>query len=275
MTGSGNLGRRAFSGCSRSRRTRGRTVRPVGAARVGEGARQRGLAPGGAGERAADDRGEPVGRLLDLGPLVAPGLGDAVEDGREAGHAVAVVGREVGAAEERAAVGGQEHRHRPAAAAECLERGHVDLVDVGPLLAVDLDADELLVQQSGDLGVHEALALHDVAPVARRVADREEDRLVLGLGLGERLGTPGIPVDRVVGVEQQVGARLPGEPVGGRPRLWPGRRRGPAARAARSMPIARPARAGFQGRRRIAVSFALGCIASGDESGPVGPSMTP
>ena len=50
--------------------------------------------------------------------------------------------RKVRAAEERAAVGGQEHRHRPAAGAERLERGHVDLVDVGPLLAVDLDADE-------------------------------------------------------------------------------------------------------------------------------------
>ena len=48
----------------------------------------------------------------------------------------------------------------------------------------------MLVEEPGDLGVHEALALHDVAPVARAVADREEDRLVLGLGPGERLGPP-------------------------------------------------------------------------------------
>ena len=119
----------------------GRTARVSGACRL----------PFDVGERAADDLGEPVGRLLDLGPLVAPGVGHPGEDRREPADAVAVLGGEVGAAEEGAAVGGQEHRHRPAAVAERLERGHVDLVDVGPLLAVDLDADELLVQELGDL----------------------------------------------------------------------------------------------------------------------------
>ena len=45
---------------------------------------------------------------------------------------------------------------RPAAAARHgLHRLHVDRVDVGPLLAVDLDADELLVQQPAIVGVLE------------------------------------------------------------------------------------------------------------------------
>ena len=63
-----------------------------------------------------------------------------------------------------------------------LGREHVDLVEVGPLFAVDLDVDEVLVHERAAIaGIRERLALHHVAPVAGRVADREEDRLVLGL----------------------------------------------------------------------------------------------
>ena len=58
-------------------------------------------------------------------------------------------------------------------------RVHVDRVDVRALLAVDLDADEALVHQRRDLRVLEGLALHHVAPVAGRVADRDEQRAVL------------------------------------------------------------------------------------------------
>ena len=112
---------------------------------------------------------------------------------------LAVAGREVRFPVEGPAVGQEEHRHRPPSRAERLECGHVDLIDVGSLLAIDLDAHEMLIQELGDLGIHEALALHDVAPVARAVADREEDRLLLGLGPGERLGPPGIPVHRDCG----------------------------------------------------------------------------
>ena len=62
-------------------------------------------------------------------------------------------------------------------------------------------------------GVLERLVLHHVAPVAGRVADREQDRPVLLAGAGERLVAPGVPVDRVLGVLEQVGAGLRGEPV--------------------------------------------------------------
>ncbi len=141
----------------------------------------------------------------------------ALSSEREAGPAPAILRREVGAGEERLQLGRQEHRVRPAAlAGQDLGGGHVDLVEVGPLLAVHLDADELLVHQRRDLGIGERLALHDVAPVAGRVADREEDRLVLGARSGDRLLAPGVPVDRVVGVEQEVGAGLAGQAVGRR-----------------------------------------------------------
>ena len=58
--------------------------------------------------------------------------------------------REVRTEVERLAVGGQEHRHRPAALpGRGLHGLHVDGVDVGPLLAVDLDGDEVLVEVRG------------------------------------------------------------------------------------------------------------------------------
>ena len=94
-----------------------------------------------------------------------------------------------------------------------LHRVHVDRIDVRALLAVDLDADEALVHQRRDLRVLEGLALHHVAPVAGGVADRDEDRLVLAAGAGERLLAPRVPVDRVVRVLEQVGGGLCGESV--------------------------------------------------------------
>ena len=122
--------------------------------------------------------------------------------------------REVGAAVERLAVGGEEHRHRPAAApGHRLHGVHVHGVDVGALLAVDLDVDEPGVHVGGDLGVLEALVGHHMAPVARRVADRQQHRHVALAGLGERLRSPRVPVDRVVAVLAEVRRGLAGEPV--------------------------------------------------------------
>src|SRR5258705_547175 len=82
----------------------------------------------------------------------------------------------------------ENHRERPAAVTgEHLHRTHVDVVEVGPLLAVDLDAYEQVVHERGDPLVLERLVLHDVAPVARRVAYTDEDGLVLTARAVERL----------------------------------------------------------------------------------------
>ncbi len=122
---------------------------------------------------------------------------------------------EVGAAEERLPIGRQPDAHRPAARLiERLHGGHVDRVDVGPLFAVDLDADVVAVHEGGDLFVLERLGLHHVAPVAGGVADRQEDRPSQAPRLLERLVPPGAPVDRVVRVLQEVGARFEDQPVG-------------------------------------------------------------
>ena len=125
--------------------------------------------------------GEPLGHAVaarsDLGRLPVPPLGHGQEDVAPAGHSVALLGREVGARVEGHLLGGQEHVERPAAAAGHRLAGlHVDRVEVRALLAVELHAHEALVHQRGGPRVLEGLALHHVAPVAGRVADREHDR---------------------------------------------------------------------------------------------------
>ncbi len=163
---------------------------------------------------AAERFGEPARLVEQFAPATRPRLLHAAAELDEARHAAPALLREVGASEERLAFGGHEHRHRPpAAAGHGLYRVHVDGVDVGSLFAVDLDGDEEFVDDGGGGIVLEALVGHHVTPVAGGITDGQEDRLVLGTRLLERLGTPRIPVDRVGGVLAQIGRGLVGEPV--------------------------------------------------------------
>ena len=104
--------------------------------------------------------------------LRPPGLRERAQQLREAGPPPARLGREVGAAPERFAVGIEEHGERPAALfVHALERVLIDGVHVRAFLAVHLHIDEQLVHQPGDGLVLEALMRHDMAPVAGGVAD--------------------------------------------------------------------------------------------------------
>ncbi len=185
----------------------------------GRGQDLRGREPGRPGRRPdalrLDERlDEPETGPLDLGALRRPRLADAVEHLAERRHAVARGVREVGAAEERASLGGQEQAHRPAALARHrLDRPHVQPVEVRALLAIHLDRDEAGVEHRGRRLVLERLALHHVAPMAGRVADREEDRAVEEPRPGERVRSPGEPVDRVVRMLEEIGTGLAGQPV--------------------------------------------------------------
>ena len=163
---------------------------------------------------------------------------------REARQAVAIVRREVRAAEERLQLRGEEYVQRPSpAAGHRLHRAHVQLVDVGPLLAVDLDRHVVRVEELGDRRILEGLALHHVAPVAGGVADREEDRPVELARALERFTPPWIPVDRVVSVLEQVRARLGRESVG-------------HPRQCRTDDRQRPRREPWRGRRSLAALVA-------------------
>ena len=159
-----------------------------------------------------------LGHVLRLVPV---GLHHRLQHPGEPRHALPVLGRVVGAAEKRLPLGGQEHGHGPAAPpGQHLHRVHVDLVQVGPLLPVHLDAHVVLVHQRGDGLVLEGLMLHHVAPVTGRVADAQKDRLVLRPGLGKGLLSPGEPIHRVAGVLQQIRARLVGQAVHRYVLLW-------------------------------------------------------
>ena len=148
MSGWGNLGAGPkppqWGSKRRARASRARVSRAGAVGQGGVGGR------GGQVGHPAEGRREPVGLLADLGPLVPPPLVDRPQDLLEGGHAVAGLVRVVGAAVEGAAVGGEEDGHGPAAVAgHGLHRLHVDGVDVGPLLPVDLDVDEQLVHEGG------------------------------------------------------------------------------------------------------------------------------
>jgi hypothetical protein len=137
--------------------------------------------------------------VQDLFTAILVGVGDAEEELLEGGHATRRYGRKVGAAVERGAFGGEEDGHRPAAMpGEGLDGGHVDRVDVGSFLAVYLYVHEVLVHHAGCLIVLEGLTLHNVAPVARAVADREKDGFVLLTRPLQCLLAPGVPVHRIV-----------------------------------------------------------------------------
>ena len=162
--------------------------------------------------------GQPLAQALTAGPdlltALVPRLPDRLQHLRPRGHSRTRLGREVGSAVERQLLGREEHVQRPAAVAgHRLDGLHVQRVHVGALLAVDLHAHELLVHQHRRALVLEGLALHHVAPVAGRIADRDEQRLVLRAGACQCRRSPWQPVDRVVGVLAQVRGGLVGQCV--------------------------------------------------------------
>ena len=154
--------------------------------------------------------------LVDLRPVAAVVLVHPAQQVGEGRQAVAGFLGEIGAAEERHLVRGQKHGQRPAAAAtgQHLVGQLIDAVQVRPFLAIDLDVDEQAVHHRRRGGVLEGLVRHHVAPVAGRVANGKQDRLVLRARQGQRRVAPGVPVDRVVGVLQQVRTALGSQAVG-------------------------------------------------------------
>ncbi len=100
--------------------------------------------PGGGGR--ADMLDQLLARVQQLASAVAIGVGDAQQHAPEGRQTMAILGRKVSAAIERHAIWRHEHCHRPAAAAgHGLNSGHIDIIDIGSLFAVDLDINEVFV----------------------------------------------------------------------------------------------------------------------------------
>ena len=144
-----------------------------------------------------------------------PRAGDLLQHLQETRAAILHLRRPVGAAEEGLALRCEKNIQRPAArAGHGLHEGHVNLVHVRALLAVHLDAHKILVEKLRQLLALKRFALHHMAPMARRVADAQEDGLVLAPRLLEGLLAPREPVHRIVRVLEQVGRLLLRETVG-------------------------------------------------------------
>ena len=125
--------------------------------------------------------------------LCAPDIVDGVHEAQKVSF------WKVCAAVERLAIWREKDGHRPATSTgERLHSIHVDGVDIGAFLAVDLHVDEQSVHLRGDIDVFKALVRHHVAPVAGAVTNAQQDRHVALGRRGKRLGPPGIPIDRVV-----------------------------------------------------------------------------
>ena len=159
---------------------------------------------------------ESVAQRFDIGPdalgMRMVDVGDLLQNRAEARPSITGLLGEIGAAPERLAVRRQKHRQRPAARlTHRMQRGHVDLVDVRALFAIDLDGDEQIIHERGSIAVLEALVRHHMAPMARRIADRQQDRLVRPFRLRQRVFAPRAPVDRIVLVLKKIGARGPAE----------------------------------------------------------------
>ncbi len=166
---------------------------------------------GGGGGEMCHQRRRIQGDGLGLGAI---DVGDFAQYIDECRAAVAGGLGEVGTAPDGSAVRRQEHGERPAALlAGGVEGGHVDLVDVGALLTIDLDVHEKLVHDRGGFRVFEAFMGHDMAPVAGGIADGEKDGLVGGFGLGQGGRAPGTPVDGVVLVLEKIGTGFVAEEI--------------------------------------------------------------
>ena len=174
-----------------------------------------------AGEVGLVDLSQLLRTLRDAVPSFRVGIAYRLENFAKRRYAVSVVGRKVSPAVERTSIGQQEHRHRPAAVAGHRLHGlHVDAVDVRPFFAIHFDVDEAVVHEASGLVVLEGLVRHHVAPVTGGVADAQEDRFVFLLGPLERLSSPRVPINRILGVLEQVRTRFFSEAIRHSWRRW-------------------------------------------------------
>ena len=102
-------------------------------------------------------------------------------------------------------IGGQKDGQRPAASTgDGRDCELITTVHIGPLVAIDLDRDELLVDDLRGVCALVGFAVHDVTPVTPHRADVEQDGLVLALRFGEGYLAPLVPLDGLMHCRAQV-----------------------------------------------------------------------
>jgi hypothetical protein len=87
------------------------------------------------------DRLGDLARLnLDVGSFLAVGVGNGSKNRGETGDAVTIAGREIGACKEGLLIGREKHREGPPSrTSHQLDDQLVDVIEIRPLFAVDLD----------------------------------------------------------------------------------------------------------------------------------------
>ena len=141
---------------------------------------------------------------------------DALQDVGKGRHAMSWFVRKIGAAKKRVVVvRGQKHGQWPATRAlhEHLVRELVDLVEIGSFFPVHLDVDEQLVHHPGRIRILERLMGHDMAPVTGRIANGQENRLVLVTRLIQGFFAPRIPLHRVTRMLLEIRAGFVGKTI--------------------------------------------------------------
>ncbi len=108
----------------------------------------------------------------------------------------------------------QKHAHRPPTPTRHhLHRIHIRLVEVRTLLSINLHAHEVLIHQRRNLVVLKRLMLHHVTPVARRIPNRQKNRLVFVARPPQRRLAPRLPIKRIMRVLRQVQRTLANQPI--------------------------------------------------------------
>ena len=138
---------------------------------------------------------------------LAPDCSEVGQQVHQTGGVPELFPGQVGYGHKRMFVWRHEDVERPTAATgQQLGYGHIEVVDIRAFLPINLDADEVAVDQAGQFLILEGFVGHDVTPVAGGVADREEDRHVFPLRLFKGSRPPFVPVHRIFGVLDQIGA---------------------------------------------------------------------
>ena len=143
-------------------------------------------------------------------------FGNARKQIGECGQPMARVLGEISTPEEGTMIDRREkHRQGPAAAAldQHLMCELIDPVQIGPFLAIHFDVHEQLVHDRGRGGIFERFVRHDMAPVTRGIADRQQDRFVLRARLLQCFGAPRIPIDGIIRMLEQVRTGLLGKAI--------------------------------------------------------------
>src|SRR5579884_3540231 len=119
-------------------------------------------------------------RLDYIAVLAAIGLRQRKEHALKTRTPILITWRKVRSAVVRPALRGQKCGERPSTlSADCIHGNLVTTVDIGSLVAVNLDGYEILVDDLRGLRVVIRLAVHDMAPVAPDRTDIKQYGFVL------------------------------------------------------------------------------------------------